>query len=159
MEQHPQRHGQKNVHLHDNKAEREKHQQSANEPKRAAHATHYRSAYTMNIDAKERELRRPLTAEPTTGRRRRKPRQRGDQHKSRKEEMKCRCRVAGGTCKGTRVDCFRRVDTVLLRFLVIAPFKLNGSFRFSGHCTAHAPNVSYASSAYSQRGEAHFVFL
>jgi hypothetical protein len=30
------------------------------------------------------------------------------------------------------------VDTVLLRFLVIAPgFKLNGSFRFSGHCTAH----------------------
>jgi hypothetical protein len=34
------------------------------------------------------------------------------------------------------------VDAVLLRFLVIVPFKLNGSFRFSGHCIAYTPNVN-----------------
>jgi hypothetical protein len=85
-----------------------------------------------------------------------------DEQRSRKEEMKWGSRVAGGTCSrkpALVVSNVAAVDAVLIRFLVIAPSKLNGSFRFSGHCTAHAPNVSYASSAYSQRGEAHFVFL
>ena len=97
----------------------------------------------MNVTTKERKLRRLLTVERTMGRKRRNPQQQSDQQRNRKEEMKWRSRVAGRTC--SREPAFiasdiAAVDTVLLLVLVIAPgFKLNGCFRFSGHCTAQAP--------------------